>query len=70
MTKMSVVTRRSARNLQRLSELEAEGIQHLSDTDDLLQRGYTLNHDKAMKKKLNACNAEMKVSTEFKGGII
>ena len=68
MTKMSVVTRRRARNLQRLSELESEGIQHLSDTDDLLQRGYTLNHDKAMKKKLNACNAEMKVSTEFKGG--
>ena len=29
---------------------------------------YTLNMDKAWKKKLGACKAEYKVRTEFKGG--
>ena len=45
-----MTTRR--RNLQRLNEVEMTNPQQPTDGgDDILQRNYTLNMDKAMKKK-------------------
>ena len=67
-----MTTRRSAINLQRLADPGGDpgavNSEQSKDTGDLLQRDYTLNMDKTMKKRLNACNAEFKVSTEYKGG--
>ena len=48
-------TRRSARNLQRLADPGVDpgavNSEQSKGTDDLLRRDYTLNTDKAMKKK-------------------
>ena len=57
------VSIRSARNLHRLAAHNND-----SQEDDIHKRGYTLNMNRAMKKKLLACDVEYKVKTINRGG--
>ena len=56
-------TRRSARNLQQLAESEQPG----DDSDGETCRDYDLNYDRAMQKKLNACNTDYLITRVEKG---
>ena len=60
---MTITTRRSTRNLQQAS-LDSE----LSCSENDSQRDYTLNYERALLKKLSACNTDLKVQSEFKHG--
>lgn len=81
---MSVITRRSARNLRNLTSSAASDVpdrvvQRTQGTvikspnmidregSELCQRDYTLNMDKAIQKKIDACSLEFKVQSEQKG---
>ena len=70
----TMITRRSARNLQRLAGVEGAGAPDaicsgsVDNSPDSYTRGYTLNVDKTWKKKLEACNVDYKIRLEFKGG--
>ena len=63
MPEMTMHTRRSARNLQQLARPE----QINESGDDENCRNYDLNYDRAMRKKLNACNMEYLVTRAEKG---
>ena len=63
MPEMTMRTRRSARNLQQLARPE----QTNESGDDENCRNYDLNYDRAMRKKLNACNIEYLVTRAEKG---
>ena len=81
--KGGVVTRRSTRNLNRLTSsaesdnpdrdvVRTNGTENISpnldvcDSSELSQRGYALNMDKAIQKKIETCNTEYKVLSEQK----
>ena len=81
--KGGVVTRRSTRNLNRLTSsaesgnpdrdvVRTNGTESISpnldvcDSSELSQRGYALNMDKAIQKKIETCNTEYKVLSEQK----
>ncbi|MEW8546327.1 MAG: hypothetical protein AB2693_22650 [Candidatus Thiodiazotropha sp.] len=55
-------------NPDTLSLNPIENVSSPESESDLNQRDYTLNMDKAWKKKLEACNADFKVRSVFKGG--
>ena len=57
-------TRRSTRNLQQLELQDQNG--DLGDEES--HRDYDLNYDRAVQKKIRACNLEYSVKSEFKGG--
>ena len=63
MPEMTMHTRRSARNLQQLARPE----QINESGNDENCRNYDLNYDRAMRKKLNACNIEYLVTRVEKG---
>ena len=75
----TMITRRSARNLQRLAGVEGVGAPDaicsgrepdgaVDNSPHSYTRGYTLNVDKTWKKKLEACNVDYKIRSDFKGG--
>ena len=64
MPERSMTTRRSARNLQQLE------LQKNDSSDEETCRDYDLNYDKAIKKKVKACNVEYSVRGRLRGEIM